>query len=173
MRMPTVLSHTSIEYRQSILHMMEHKIIGIRGDADPERIISHFIGLGGEVVLFDPDRILGRDHVESALMHAERAMAHGTNRSKTLLTEIILYAAWERQVGRAVDAMRPKEGRDEYVALVLNVDDPRLEDLGMTRDDTIIDATKEKADALGLRDCFLSYEDQAVENVAIVDLLKA
>lgn len=164
---------TTIEYRKHLLPPMEHMIIGMRGNASFEEIVSHFVSLGGEVVLMDPERILGRDHVEVALMHAERAMLHGTNRSKTLLTEIILYAAWERQVGKAVSIMRPKEGCDGYVALLLNIHDPQLDTIGMVRDDTLIDATKEKAEALGLDDSFLSYEDQAVENVALVDLLKA
>ena len=69
--------------------------------------------------------------------------------------------------------MRPSADKGEYVALLLDITDPRLEDIGMVRDDSLIEATKEKAEALGLRDTFLSIEDQAVENVAIVDLLKA
>ena len=152
---------------------MEHMVIGMRGDVPFKDLVSHFTSMGGEVVLMKPERVLGRDHIESALMHAERSMANGTNRSKTILTEILLYAAWERQIGRAVDAMRPSADKGEYVALLLDIAEPRLEDIGMVRDDSLIEATKEKAEALGLRDPFLSIEDQAVENVAIVDLLKA
>ena len=42
----------------------------------------------------------------------------------------------------------------------------------MCQDDSLIDATFEKAEKLGLKDCLVSYEDQAIENVAMVELLK-
>lgn len=147
-------------------------MIGMRGDTSFQDIVSHFTSMGGEVVLMNPQKVLGYRHIESAFMHAKRSMANGTNRSKTILSEIILYAAWERQVGKAVSAMKPPIDSNEYVALLLDIDDPRLEDINMMRDDSLIDATKEKAEALGLHDTFLSIEEQAVENVALVDLLK-
>ena len=151
---------------------MKADVIGIRGGAGFDAIVGHLTSMGGDVVLIDPDMVCGKDHVLSALFHAERSMEQGTNRSKTLLTEVILYCAWERQIGKAIAKMRPKEGRDEYVALLLDVDDPRLDEIGMERDDSLVQATDAKAKALGLDDRFLSYEDQAVENVASVELLK-
>ncbi len=152
---------------------MRAEVIGIRGGAGFDAIVRHFTSIGGDVVLMDPDTVCGKDHVLSALFHAERSMKQGTNRSKTLLTEVILYCAWERQIGKAIAKMRPKDGRDEYVALLLDVDDTRLDEIGMERDDSLVQATDAKARALGLDDRFLSYEDQAVENVASVELLKA
>ena len=151
---------------------MRFDVIGIRGPATFETIVSHFTSLGGDVVLLDPDMIAGRSHALAAANHAERAFAERTNRSKTLPTEIILYCAWERQIGKAMAKMKPKEGRDEYVAILMDVDDPRLGDIGMVRDDSLVDATPWKAEKLGLRSCFLSPEDQAVENVAMVELQK-
>ncbi len=151
---------------------MHFDVIGIRGPASFETIVSHFTFMGGGVVLLDPDMVAGRDHVMSAALHAERAFKEGTNRSKTLPTEIIIYCAWERQIGKAMAKMRPKDGRDEFVAVLIDVDDPRLDEIGMALDDSIMDATPWKAEKLGLRSCFLSPEDQAVENVAMVELRK-
>jgi len=151
---------------------MDFQVIGMRGDASFDEIISHFTGMGGEVVLMDPDMVAGKDHVLSAAMHAERSFAEGTNRSKTILTEIILYSAWERQISKAVARMKPKEGRNEYVALLIDVQDPKLDEIRMERDDSLIEPTDEKAERLGLRKGPVSYEDQAVENVAMVELLK-
>lgn len=151
---------------------MRFQAIGIRGGASFDDMVEHFTSMGGDVVLMDPDMVAGRGHVMSAAMHAERAFAEGTNRSKTLLTEIILYTAWERQIGRAIAKMKPKEGRDEYVALLVDIEDPRLGEIGMERDDSILDPSPWKAEKLGLRSCFLSPEDQAIENVAMVELLK-
>lgn len=149
---------------------MDLKVIGMEGETPFDEIVSHFTSMGGGVVLMDPDKILGKEHVISAAIHAERSFKEGTNRSKSVLTEIILYAAWERQISKALSKMRPKNGR--YVALLIDIGDPQLDAIGMVRNDSLIDATPEKAKALGLKDPFLSYEQQAVENVAMVELLK-
>ena len=152
---------------------MHLQVIGMHGNATFEQMVGHFTSMGGDCVLVDPDMVVGRDHLLSAAEHAERAFREGTNRSKTVLTEIILYSAWERQIGKAMTKMKPKEGRNDYVALLIDIDDPRLEEIGMTRDDSLFEATPEKAERLGLIAGSLSFEDQAVENVAMVELLKA
>ena len=77
---------------------MDTELIGIRGPVPFEDLVAHFTSLGGDVILMDPDMVCGREHVMSAVMHAERAFSNGTNRSKTILTEILLYCAWERQI---------------------------------------------------------------------------
>jgi KEOPS complex subunit Cgi121 len=151
---------------------MDFQVIGMRGDSDFDSIVNHFTSMGGDVILMDPDMVAGKDHVLSAAIHAERSFEEGTNRSKTLLTEIILYTAWERQISKAISKMKPKEGRNEYVALLLDVSDPKLDSIGMTRDDSLIDADDSKAAKLGLVKGRIPYEDQAVENVAMVELLK-
>ena len=152
---------------------MHLQVIGMHGNATFEQMVGHFTSMGGDCVLVDPDMVVGRDHLLSAAEHAERAFREGTNRSKTVLTEIILYSAWERQIGKAMTKMKPKEGRNDYVALLIDIDDPRLEEIGMIRDDSLFEATQEKAERLGLIAGSLSFEDQAVENVAMVELLKA
>ena len=152
---------------------MHLQVIGMHGNATFEQMVGHFTSMGGGCVLVDPDMVVGRDHLLSAAEHAERAFREGTNRSKTVLTEIILYSAWERQIGKAMTKMKPKEGRNDYVALLIDIDDPRLEEIKMIRDDSLFEATPEKAERLGLIGGSLSFEDQAVENVAMVELLKA
>ena len=153
---------------------MDLQVIGIRGDASFERMVEHFTSLGGEVVIMDPMYVCGRDHVISAVKHAERSFEHGTNRSKTLLTEIILYVAGERQISKAMEKMKPKEGCKDYaLALLDQPEDLKLQDIGMERDDTILSATKEKAEKMGLENPFgIPYEDLVLENVAMLDLAK-
>ena len=151
---------------------MDFKVIGMRGNAGFDDIVSHFTSMGGEVVLMNPGMVCGRDHVIAAAMHAERSFEEGTNRSKTILTEIILYAAWERQISKALSKMKPVDGSGEYVALLIDIDDPKLDSIGMERDDSLLDATDSKAEKLGLKKGKISYEDQAVENVALSELLK-
>ncbi|MCL1979137.1 MAG: hypothetical protein FWG60_03150 [Methanomassiliicoccaceae archaeon] len=152
---------------------MNVQVIGIEGDTGFDDIVRHFIGLGGDVLLLDPSSVCGKDHIISAVMHAERAFRNGTNRSKTIMTETILYAAGERQIGRAMERMRPKEGRREMVAVLFGIEDPKLESIGMARRDEIMEASAEKAKNLGA-EMFdgTACEDAVLEHVAMTDLLK-
>lgn len=150
------------------------KVIGIKGSAPFKSIVDHFLSLGGDVVLMDPMFVYGKEHVISAVEHAERSFEHGTNRSKTVLTEIIMYAAGERQISKALSKMKPKEGCDSFVAVVLNVPgELNLDKIGMIRDDSIIDGTPEKAEIMGLtNDMGISPEAMALELVALLDVAK-
>ena len=150
---------------------MNVQVIGIKGDVGFDEIVKHFTSLGGDVVLLDPNMVCGKDHVLSAVMHAERAMKEGTNRSKTILTETILYAAGDRQIARAMEKMRPK-GK-EMVAVLFNIEDPKLEKINLVRCDRVMDASNEKAKNLGV-DVFdgISSTDAVLEHVAMADLLK-
>ena len=154
--------------------MVKVDVIGLRGEASFQDMVEHFTSLGGEVVIMDPMYVCGKDHVISAVMHAERSFEHGTNRSKTLLTEILLYAAGERQISKAMERMRPKPGCKEYVLVLLDFDgDLRQSEIGMERDDSIIEANGIKAEAMGFDRSFnIPYEDLALEMVAMLDLAK-
>lgn len=153
---------------------LDIRVIGIKGDTPFDSIIDHFASLGGDAVLMNPLFICGKGQVISAVEHAERAFARGTNRSKTVLTEIILYAAGERQISKALEKMRPEPGCREYAVAVLGLSgDLHLDDIGMERDDGILSATEEKAKAMGLAEGFgIPYEDLAIEMVALLDLAK-
>ncbi|MDR2866854.1 MAG: hypothetical protein LBV13_05600 [Methanomassiliicoccaceae archaeon] len=153
--------------------MADVTVIGMRCRLPFNEMIEHFRGLGGDVILMDPAYVCGRDHILSAVMHAERAFANGTNRSKTLLTETILYAAGERQISRALEKMRPKNMTDGVAAAVFDVADLRLEMIGAVVDDDILTGTREKAENLGLdMPGNISAEDLALEMVATVDIQK-
>ena len=115
------------------------QIIGLRGGFSFEEAVAHFTGMGGEVVLFDPSVVCGKDHILSAVRHAERAFRVGNNRAKNLLTETVLYAAGERQIGRALEKMKPKSSGG-MVTAVFDIDDLALERLGAARDDSLCDA---------------------------------
>ena len=150
------------------------RVIGLRGESSFDDMVSHFTSQGGDVVIMDPMYVCGKNHIVSAVRHAERSFEHGTNRSKTLLTEILLYAAGERQISKALEKMRPKSGCKEYALALLDVpDDLKLDDIKMQMDDSILDANEAKANALGLDRSFdIPIEDLALEMVALLDLAK-
>lgn len=152
---------------------MNVNIIGIKGDTEFDKIIEYFTCLGGDVILLDPGMVCGKDHIISAVLHAERAFRNGTNRSKTILTETILYAAGDRQIGKAMGKMRPKPDSKGMVAVLFDIKDFDLDKIGMIRDDTLFEASPEKASDLGA-DLFdgIPCEDSVLEFVASVDLMK-
>ncbi|MDR0334863.1 MAG: hypothetical protein LBH69_03140 [Methanomassiliicoccaceae archaeon] len=148
-------------------------VLGIRCGRSFDDIVKHFHALGGDVILMNPEYVCGRDHILSAVMHAERAFEHGTNRSKALLTETLLYAAGERQISRALSKMRPKDGCSEMVAAVFDVSELRLDAVGAVADDGILKCTKEKLKNLGIAPSgTIPLDDLALEMVATVDIQK-
>ncbi len=155
--------------------MTSARVIGLRGSIDFNGIVEFYTGLGGDVVLLDPDMVCGKDHLISAVMHADRAFDGGYNRSKTILTEIILYSAGERQIGKALKAMKPKEGQDTVVAVLIGFEEDIVpKNLDLVRDDSILEPSMEKATRLGV-DVYgkdISPEDLVLEMVASVDILK-
>ena len=155
---------------------MEHRItvIGVTGDCPFDRAVEHFTSMGGEVILLNPLYVYGKRHVLSAVMHAERAFANGTHRSKTLLTETIMYIAGERQASKALKKVRPVSDSEPRVAVLFDIDDPKLDEIGLVRDDSVIAGTPEKAAAMGL-DAFgqdVDFEELALESVAMLDIEK-
>lgn len=149
-------------------------VVGLRGDVSFDDIVSYFTGRGGDVVLLDPDMVCGKSHILSAAMHARRAFDERRNRSKTILTETILYAAGERQIGKALKKMGPKPGRTEFVACVFGLQDGfDPADIGMVVDDSLCEESDSKAANLGIQtEAGISPGDLALEMVASVDLLK-
>ena len=155
---------------------MEHRIIviGVTGDCPFDRAVEHFTSMGGEVILLNPLYVYGERHVLSAVMHAERAFANGTHRSKTLLTETIMYIAGERQASKALKKVRPVSDSGPRVAVLFDINDPKLDEIGLVRDDSIVEGTPEKAAAIGL-DAFgqdVDFEELALESVAMLDIEK-
>ncbi|NLA38885.1 MAG: hypothetical protein GX882_05820 [Methanomicrobiales archaeon] len=69
------------------------------------------------IILFNADRLAGRDHVAAALRHAWRSWAGGEAISNSIEMEALLYAAGSRQcqVG-ALSGIHPGENR-AYVAI--------------------------------------------------------
>lgn len=153
--------------------MRNVKVVGIAGSVGFSAIVDHFVSLGGDVVLFNPDMVCGEKHIISAARHAERALNEGHNRSRNILTETILYAAGERQIGKAMKKTKPDEDRGEYVACIFDLEDLKLDELGMIRKDSLFEASEEKLTNLGLKpEDGISPEQLAMELVAMTDILK-
>lgn len=153
--------------------MTSIRVIGIRCKKEPKEVVNHFISMETEAVVFDPDYICGADHVLSSYFHAERAFSRGTQRSKNILTETILYASADRQIGRALKKMSPKKGDDAFVVLIIGkCENLKLSEIGAERDDSLIECTEVSADNMDLKKCSIPYTDLILEQIATVDIMK-
>jgi KEOPS complex subunit Cgi121 len=74
---------------------------------------------GVTLCLFDADAVYSPRHLESAIVHAERAFQEGTNAAKTLASEIFLYLTGERQVSRALELGGVRAGLSQVIILAI------------------------------------------------------
>ena len=155
---------------------MENKvsIIGTRGACPFNKAVEHFTSKGGDVIILNPLYVYCEEQILSAVEHAERAFRNGTNRSKTLLTEIIMYISGERQASKALKKVRPADGSEERILVLLNIDDSDLDALGLVEDGSLLIGTPEKAEAMGLdtKGMDVDPRDLAMELVAMLDVEK-
>ena len=151
------------------------KIIGLVGKKEFTEISEYFLSKNTEMIIMDPMRVFGEMHVISAMNHAKRSFEYGTNRSKTIITEFLLYMAGERQISKALEKMKPKNNGNFVIVFPDGVYDDVLKGIGMERNDTLIDGTEEKAKFMSLSKNGLdvSYDDLVLEMVAMTDVMKA
>jgi KEOPS complex subunit Cgi121 len=150
-----------------------------KGESGP--LLQRALAMEEEVLLMDADMVCGVDHLVSAVMHARRAFERGSNSSKTLGMEVMLYASGERQISKAKRRMGVHQGTERVAVVLLSPEgdmDLVLEKLGLCRQDSLLDCTWEKGKALGLDPLGLGtlgpryLQEMVLEKVAFVDLLK-
>lgn len=130
------------------------------------------------IQLVDADAVYSRRHVDSAVLHAERAWAAGRLLAKTLAATILLYATGELQVSRAIDRAGIRPGLTRVVVIAVG---PRagaaiwgaLDKLGWSRDPAGIAPNAAALERLG----FAPGPDgeaemRVLERVALVDVRK-
>lgn len=133
-----------------------------------------------EVLAADARAVIGRDHLESAICHAERARNEDRMASRSLDIETLLYLSGRRQVVDAIRVAGLRKGTREIALVLWNTQemDGFLRALGWTRDDTVLKARGKSLELLGIHE--LEQEtageaaaaDLALERVALLDILK-
>ena len=133
----------------------------------------------------DAGAVCGRTHLESAFLHANRAMDRGNNLARTMLVEWVLCAAGVRQVDVAFKRVGIRPGTDTFAIMLVADDDlvateeqvsSLLRAIGLERDDPVLDCTKAALRNLGVGDAELaavpevSWPDLALERVALLEL---
>lgn len=96
---------------------------------------------GKEIQILDATMIFGREHLEAAAEKTVRAFSEGRNISKTMATELLLYAGAERQISTAIRKMGIKEGLEEIAVVIFGDEDidQIIDELGWVRDDSVLE----------------------------------
>jgi len=135
--------------------------------------------------------IYGKDHLFSATTHAKRAFQQGTNATNSLALEILLYAAGERQIQKAIKKIGVKKGKQQ-IAFILtdslnrkrngNLDrgviHRLLKTFHLTIDEKALKGDRNTLKRFGISDKELStipeekYGELILEKVALVDVIK-
>ncbi len=140
---------------------------------------------------FDATVIYSKDHLISAATHAKRAFLQGTNATNSLALEILLYAAGERQIQKAIKKVGVKKGEQQIVFLITDSADQKgkksidkavirriLKTFQLTTDEQELKADRETLKRFGITEIELStipeekYGDLILEKIALVDVIK-
>ena len=167
------------------------KIVGAKGniqniDGLLEQIQSFSQKNNVCIQVFNADMIFGKNHLISAVEHAQRSMKNKTNTTNSLGMEILLYASGERQLKLAIPKMGVKTGRAKIVLTLVKekgeISDKIVNEMlnlfSLARDDSVIDGDKETLKIFGINKTELKtvsknkYGDLILEKVAMVDIIK-
>jgi KEOPS complex subunit Cgi121 len=135
--------------------------------------------------VLDATAVCGRVHLESAFLHASRAMERGNNLARTLLIEWVLCAAGVRQVDVAFQRVGVRPGTDRFAVMLIADDDlvPGEEQVAevldaaeLARNDSVLECDEAALRTLGVGDAELAavprdrWPDLALERVAMLEL---
>lgn len=126
------------------------------------------------IQLLRADRIIGREHIETAVELASRSWSNSP-RAKTLGMEILLYAAAERQISMAIEKLGITQGMSKFAVVIVGSADTAevLNELGLERDDTVLDSEGKDHSIFGFTEMELtmaSIPDLVLERMALNEL---
>ena len=169
-------------------------VVGARGTIkDVDRFLQQLLSFSEEqqvvIQALDAEAVYGKDHLVSATEHALRAFKRGRNAMNSLALEILLYAAGERQIQKAITKMGVKKGKGQIAFVIIDIKkakgktydmvvDTLLQMFHFVRDDKVLEGTKDTLKRFGITQRELQtvpeqrYGDLILEKVALVDVIK-
>ncbi len=120
----------------------------------------------------DADRVLGKEHIYSAIEHAHRAFKRKENISETLAMEILIYASGEPQIKNALAKIGLTDGCERIAIITGGTMDTKalhalIVHLNLVRDDEVLEFNEIKAREFGINET----EIAAVEKNKVMDLI--
>jgi tRNA threonylcarbamoyladenosine modification (KEOPS) complex Cgi121 subunit len=164
---------------------------------DVEVVVDHVREELGAVTVqvFDARLVAGWQHLFFAALNALKAFKNGTNISKSLAVECLLYACAQTQIRVALDALGIKASSSEVAVLVVG-DEAKIVERSLKKaskllcgilDEAVLDLTAEKLESIkeffGISDDELSATsgnagaqkavvDLVIEHMALLDTLR-
>jgi KEOPS complex subunit Cgi121 len=165
---------------------MEYAILGAKGggigdiDAFLEKLSSFSRAKGVEAQAMNAACIFGSVHLISAAEHTIRAFDRGSNSLSSLTTEVLLYAAGQRQISKAIQLMGVKDETEAVAFIIFGAGALSLNDaansipahFGIVRDDSVLDAAGKDGSAFGTDAEGRAAEDAVLEKIALLDISK-
>jgi KEOPS complex subunit Cgi121 len=171
-------------------------VIGARGsindiDLFVERLVVFSKKENLVIQVFDATVVYGKDHLISATIHAQRAFEQGRNATNSLALEILLYAAGEQQIQKAIQKIGVKKGEQEIAFVITNdgtlnikshieksVINKLLRAFHLTSDETVLEGNRSTLKRFGITEQEMAtvpeghYGDLILEKIALVDVIK-
>ncbi|MEM0467277.1 MAG: KEOPS complex subunit Cgi121 [Candidatus Thermoplasmatota archaeon] len=169
-------------------------IIGARGSISS---VDHFLkklerlSVKEQIIVqvFDADFVYGKKHLKSAALHALRAFKQKTQSTNSLAKEILLYAAGERQIKKAINKLGLKKTTKNIAFVFINIESKKsyemhrfiqafLKDHNFQHDDKVLEGDYDTLKRFGITDTEIQtvsqekYGDLILERVALVDIIK-
>lgn len=103
---------------------------------------------------FDARLVASKDHLYFAALNVLKAFENGSNRSRDMAIETLLYATARRQIRGALDVIGIDQDSDDVAVLIIAETEQQANDALETiaelllgsRNDTVLELTKEKID---------------------------
>lgn len=164
---------------------IKYKIIGATGKIDSvEDFIKKardFISDSDSLLQFiNGEKVLGKEHIQSAIEHANRAFDRKDNISANLAMEILIYTAGKSQIQTALEEIGIQNGCEKMAIVVddkIEIDS-LLAHLNLKRDDGVLEFKELKLREFGISESEImacdkkKIKDLILERVAMVDVRK-
>ena len=103
---------------------------------------------------FDAKLVASKDHLYFAALNSLKAFENGSNRSRDMAIETLLYATAQRQIRNAVDIIGMTQNSNDVAVLIITETEPQADDaldkiselVSGSRDDAVLELTEEKFD---------------------------
>ncbi len=161
------------------MEQMRIHVAGARGPAADQGNLLPEVALlekrhSVTIQFFRADRVFGAEHLVSAAEKAVRAMDNGTNMARTLGMEMLLYVAAERQTSEALRKLGIFPGAEQMALVIVgNVSaDSVLEELGLERDDSVLDPAGKDPSVFGIPAGTENAPDLVLERVAVSEVFR-
>lgn len=151
--------------------MKDFNVVGVKvskkepTDAVFKKITDYSKDNSCSIQIFDPDVVVGKDHLLWAVEKAQKRFEDGENQADSLEIEILLCSSGERQIKKAIEKMGLKDMSEEVAVVTHCYVDDLLDHMDWERDDNILEPSKEKIKNFGVSDIEIDSTDKHLDLV--------